>query len=222
MLNQLRERAPSGSILSLDTQDMESDTWDVVVLTSTNRKINISFENNGAFATWNAALKASVDEQIARGFSADLKGEDGDRQLLITHAALAGGYGHCLFSTKEASEQFLNFVNGESVYSCHTEYNLGANFRCFLFSRFGELVEEVLIAARLRNTAGMSSNHYSNAYAAAVILHHEVDYFQRSLRNGHLRSLVSECNLSQQALLTFLDLNFVSCKHLDMAHMYWT
>jgi hypothetical protein len=201
MWEQLCERALAGSIISLDTQDMESDTWDLVILTSTKREIALSFENHGAFSTWNEVLVASVDEEIGREFAADLQAEDGDTQL-IAHAALAGGYGHCLFTTTETSEQISKSVNGESVYLDQIDHNVDANFKCLLFSRFGELVEEVLIAVRLQKTAGMSGNFYSNAYAAAVILYYEIDYFQSSLRHGHLRSLVSAPNaFGKQCLL---------------------
>jgi hypothetical protein len=190
MLEQLYEKAPKGSIVSLDAQGHDPDSWSLQFFTSTNREVRLSFKNGGAFSTWNKTLVASLDEEIGRSFSADLKAEEGVSNL-IAYAALAGGYAHCLCSTKNSSEKVCSFLDGKSVDSDHASYNVEGNFKCILFSRLGDLIEEIMGAIRQINTMGMPADFYSNAYAAAVILHHEVDYFQSNLRHGRLRSLVS-------------------------------
>jgi hypothetical protein len=195
MQDQLYKNAPFGSTISLDAQGQDADSWNLQFSTSADRELTLSFENEGSFSAWNEVLVASLDGEIRRNFSADLKAKKGDSKL-IAYAALAGGYAHCLCSTESSSEEVFSFMDGKPIDSNHAGYNVVGNFKCMIFSRLGYFVEEVMGGIRLINAVGMPAEFYSNAYAAAVILHHEIDYFQRSLRNGHLRSRVSIHNLS--------------------------
>jgi hypothetical protein len=116
----------------------------------------------------------SLDKRINEYFSADLSAEHED-SLLISQAALAGGYAHILGSTKETKEQTDTFRGELVVKNEYSEYNLEAHFRCLLFKRFGEIAETVMASIR-------GTGYCSNTYAAAVILYYEIDFVRHASR----------------------------------------
>jgi hypothetical protein len=161
--------------------DIKSSTFPVVELS-----VNIA----GAFAPLNKRITDLFDTKILEKFSAKLKAMGGISQL-IPHAALAGGYLHVLCSSRDIQEQVRTTIGAVTVANKFSEYNISLHLRYFLLCRFRELVQEVMTGIRPGGSARDDFHEQQVAYAAAAILHIEVDHFKCSLRNGHLSGLVN-------------------------------
>ena len=143
----------------------------------------------------NRALATSFDEVIRGGFSANVKARKGEPPLMET-GALVGGYLHLLCSVKYTTEHVQTLVGGILVNNDHTRYKLEAQIMYFLVWRAEQLINELLDIIRLEDPSRppeqlLEWGWACNAYAAAVVLYHEIDYFRMSLRHGALSQHVS-------------------------------
>jgi hypothetical protein len=127
---------------------------------------------------------------LGREFSADLKARNEDSQL-ISKSTLAGGFIHLLCSLVTVTEAATTSRNGWEVENEYTAYNIAAHFKYILICRLQELVGEILNIFRFEDQGLELPHCHSDAYAAGVILRCEVEYFQNSIKNGHLRKHVS-------------------------------
>ena len=81
--------------------------------------------------------------------------------------------------------------DGLEIENEYSGYNLAAHFKYTLVCWLQELIGEVLNVLRFEDQSLELPYWCSDAYAAGVILHREMDYFKSSIRNGHLREHVS-------------------------------
>lgn len=150
----------------------------------TYQKTEIQFETNGHFVsydetmkpTWNEAMASAFDEGIRRSLSVKLRAK-GEYQL-IPQAVLAGGYAKLRWSTIETTEQVITFRDGQIGHNDSEDHSLAALLRNFFSYRLGELVEEVMVAVRFQDVMDGFPDYCSHAYAAAVILVRELNFFR--------------------------------------------
>jgi hypothetical protein len=190
MENSWGSHKPPDSPPSIDTEESDTRVWHIVfTIKPTGRTVNIAFQTNGPPITSDKNLVALLDEQICRGFSADLRASQGPSTLIET-AALAGGYARCLCSITEDDEYIERNTDGVLVSQGAENQVFRNEFKCFVFTRLGELQLEVMTAVRELYSGNMSSYFNVNAYSAAFILRYDLHYFAKGLRHKHLRDLV--------------------------------
>jgi hypothetical protein len=190
------------------------------IKSSTLPVVEVSVNIAGAFTPLNRELITLFDTKILEKFSAKLNAREG-LSPLIKHAALAGGYLHLLCSTGDIQNQVRTNIGSAAVANKYSEYNLSLHLRHFLLCRFRELVHEVMTGIRPGGSARDDIHEQTVAYAAAAILHIEVDHFKCSLRNGLLSSRVSslEPTLRLSLILTPLDSRWPRRPFLDVAYI---
>jgi hypothetical protein len=204
---QLFKRAKSGSLMSLDSQaESDSSSLSLYIAASTGRNVDFTVDFTGEFATHNDELRIALDDGVCSGFSADL--EDVETAFtLIPAAVTAGGYLALLCSITRIDEETHTFMDGVIVPNEYQYRNVGKHLRYFLVSRLQELVDHVMVAARVEVTYE-TQQYCATAYAASAILYNRLSYFRHALKHGHLRDQV--CNSSslfsfQTSLLTNVD-----------------
>jgi hypothetical protein len=186
----LFENSPHEHSSCFDEWGECSSTLDLHVQPSDGPAIEFSKDFSGPFALHNKSAISSIDE-LARRFSADIKAKEGKSQLIST-SALIGGYLHLLCSVVQVTERLDTSQNGFQGVNNINGYNIEAEFKHLLLCRVQILMEEVLGASRV--DAPQNNNHTymsSNAYAAATILRHELNYFKTRIQRGGLREAVS-------------------------------
>lgn len=150
--------------------------------------VDVSLAFEGPFTLDNVDT-SSLNCAILQRFSANLRAKYGD-SVLISTAVLIGSLLHVLCSTAEIKSQIRTFRNGSPAANVFTEENLSLDLRRLLATKIGKSIDTVMHTFR---TTSQVENYYSLcAYAAAAILHFEVDYFVRSLESGPLSSRVSK------------------------------
>ena len=107
-----------------------------------------------------------------------------------------------LCSTGRTTEDVLTFRDGLVIGNEHHAHNVDAHCKILFSYRLRELVEEILVAIRRKRPVRISLGYRSNAFAAAVILHHELEYFKSSLRNGFKQTGDYHLPLSRITVLT--------------------
>lgn len=129
-------------------------------------------------------------DELGRKFSADLKAKEEDSPI-VSRSTLAGGFMHLLCSVVTVTEAANTLQDGWEVENEYTAYNIAAHLKYILICRLEGLVGGILETLRSEDQ-GLGLPYWrSNAYAAGVILHCEMKYFNNSIKNGHLRKHVS-------------------------------
>ena len=142
-----------------------------------------------AFTIQNKDIINSVDG-LARRFSAEVKAKKGNSELIST-SALIGGYLHLLCSVIEVNQHVVTFRDGLRVDNEFNGYNVEAQFKYLLICRLQQLLDGSLDAIRLDNQENEPTYQSSNAYAAAVVLRLELNYFKGHIKGGSLDEAVS-------------------------------
>jgi hypothetical protein len=179
--------------MSLDSQEeSDSNSLRLYIAASTGRNLDFTINFTGQFATHNDELRIALDDGICSGFSTDF--EDVETTFtLIPAAVIAGGYIALLCSITDINEKTCTCLDGVIVPNEYQHSNVGKHVRYFLATRLRELVDHVMIAARVEVTYE-TQQYCATAYTASAILYHELSYFRHALKHGHLRDQV--CNLS--------------------------
>jgi hypothetical protein len=124
-----------------------------------------------------------------------------------------------LCSAGDIQKQVRTHIGPLTVANKYSEYNLSLHLRYFLLCRFRELVHEVMTGIRPGGSARDDIHEQTVAYAAAAILHIEVDHFKCSLRNGALSARVSSLKPTLRLILTLLDSQWSRRPFLDLAYI---
>lgn len=180
-----------GWLTSLDTFDSDTNILDLRIKSSTLPVVELSVNIAGPFAPQNRELITLFDTKILEKFSAKLNAREGPSPL-IKYAALAGGYLHVLCSAGDIEKQVGTHIGLSTVAKEYSEYNMSLHLRYFLLCRFRNLVDEVMTGIRPGGSARDDIREQTVAYAAAAILHIEVDHFKCSLRNGALSARIPD------------------------------
>ena len=154
--------------------------------------IEDSLELSVPFAIQSKEMISSIDG-LARRFSAEVKAKKGDSQL-ISASALTGGYLHLLCSVIQVIEHADTTRDGLQVDNDFTGYNIEAHFKCLLICRLQQLMGGILEANRLGDQENEPTYSSANAYAAAVVLRRELNYFKGHIRDGSLHEAVSRAS----------------------------
>jgi hypothetical protein len=201
-----------------DIFDFDTNLLDLRIKSSTLPVVELCVNIAGTFTPLNRELITLFDMKILEKFSAKLKAKEG-LSPLIKHAALAGGYLHVLCSAGDIQKQARTPIGPLTVANKYSEYNLSLHLRYFLLYRFTELVHEVMTGIRPGGSARDDIREQTVAYAAAAILHIEVDHFKCSLRNGALCARVSSLKPTLRLILTLLDSRWPRRPFLDVAYI---
>lgn len=166
-----------------------SSTLDLLFQPSHGPAIEFSKDFSGPLTLQNASAISSIDG-LARKFSADIKAKEGKSPLIPT-SALIGGYLHLLCSVVQVAER-VDIPQGafQTFRNYNGGYSIEAEFKNLLICRIQVLMEEVLCASRLNGFQHNLSYMSSNAYAAATILRHELNYFKARIHRGGLSETV--------------------------------
>ena len=202
----------------LDIFDFDTNILDLRIKSSTLPVVELSVNIFGSFTPQNKPITTPFDAKILEKFSAKLKAKEG-LSPLIKHAALAGGYLHVLCSAGDIQKQVRTHIGPLTAANKYSEYNLSLHLRYFLLCRFTELVHEVMTGIRPGGSARDDIREQTVAYAAAAILHIEVDHFKCSLRNGALSARVSSLKPTLRLILTLLDSRWSRRPFLDVAYI---
>ncbi|PVH81045.1 hypothetical protein DL98DRAFT_587798 [Cadophora sp. DSE1049] len=189
----IRFSIPDGIVphISIDTDVLDTDTWNLIFTASDGLEKLLTFESSGLFSTANRVLILLLDEQIRRGFSAELSDRD-DSSQLVAAAILAGGYISCYCSIAETSDLLEVVMDGHLQSSSDGGNHLAGSFKRLLLIRLGELIEDLMSSIRDQKTDEGDIEHSMRVYAATIVLHREVNQFQKSLRQGALQSLIPD------------------------------
>lgn len=142
---------------------------------------------------------------------------------MVAKAAMAGAYLDLICSIKDISERTQTFQGGNVVENAYTGYNLEAHFKYLLICRLRELMQEVMEAARGQDLTRQETSQRGDAYAAAVVLYHEIGHFRRSVRNGFLQNHVCPCSISlSSTLLTIIDAACPENASSGLAQLSWS
>lgn len=153
----------------------------------------LSLEYRGAFSSSNTLLVDSLDKEVLKNFSVDLRAKEGDSKL-IPNAALALGYLNILCSSSKSTiaAEATTVYNGVNEHVDSLASFLEKRFRLLLFRRLAKLLEGVMVEVRAESPQEIALDDNLNIPAAAAILHYGVEFFTRSLgKGGHLQLHVS-------------------------------
>jgi hypothetical protein len=179
--------------MSLDAQEeSNSNSLRLYIAASTGRIVDFTINFTGQFATHNDELRIALDDGICSGFSTDLEDVETTFTLILA-AVTAGGYLALICSITGIDQETYTCTDGVTVPNEYQHNNVGKQMRYFLVTRLRELVDHVMVAARVEVT-DETPQYCASAYAAGSILYHELSYFRHALKHGHLRDQV--CNLS--------------------------
>lgn len=184
---------------SIETHGIDSNTLFIRIKTSKGPVIDLSHAIQGSYTAGNKTITNEVDAIAQKWFCAPLRSKFTTSEA-IPAAILAGGIAHLLCSVINVTEQATTFYNGLPGANEFLAYNLEAQFKYLLVCRLQPLLNQVLEAVRQVGSKNRTPQFCSDAYAAAVILRYELDYFKSNIRNGSLRAHVCatlpSCHLS--------------------------
>jgi hypothetical protein len=136
----------------------------------------ITSEYSGKFDITNQSLMKPFNEAFYREFAAKILAKDNTCPH-VDNACLAGAYLHvfCSAEFEEKGDSFRERLNEKDS----EQYSFEPHLRFLMLCRVSELVDAVLKA--IRNLEGAESEV---AYAAAILLCHETNFFGSSIKYG--------------------------------------
>jgi hypothetical protein len=162
-------------VLDTDAANLRTIILDLPIIDDAERKITSEYSGN--FDITNQSLMKPFNESFHRKFAAKLVARDSTCPH-VDNACLAGAYLHvfCSAEFNERGDSFRESLNEEDSQQSSIE----AHLRFLMLCRIAELVETVLRA--IRHIEGGPESEV--AYAAAVLLCHEANFFGSSMKYG--------------------------------------